>query len=337
MNKQISVSAPGKLMFFGEHSVVYGHPCIVTAVNQRIHTDIELTDNDFFELHAKNVGIYGYKKSMKEIGKGEIPKGARFVEIAVKNILESHPYSGGVKITTHSEFSSLLGFGSSSASTVCIIKGLSELLDMKLDNKQLFDLSYKTVLEIQGNISGFDIAVGIYGGTLYFVKPVHLRGGRTSATFDVDVLLGGVQEGIPLIVAYSGTKADTPTLVRQVAKLKEEKPEFVHTIFNKITELVEEAKIAFIEKDWKKIGELMNINQEYLQSLGVSTEKLDSMTGAAKKAGAYGVKLSGAGGGDCIIALAPDEKKEQVKKAIQNVEGLIIDVQTNAEGARIEL
>lgn len=328
-------------MLFGEHSVVYGHPCIVTAVNQRIHMDIELIDNDFFELYAKDVGISGYEKSMKEIGQGEIPKGARFVEIAVKNILESHPYSGGVKITTNSEFSSLFGFGSSSASTVCITKGLSELLDMKLDNKQLFDLSYKTVLEIQGNISGFDIAAGIYGGTLYFIKPmrlqgeqsiVHLRGDRS-----VFGLLGGVQEGIPLIVAYSGAKADTPTLVRKVAKLKEKKPEFVHIIFNKITELVEEAETALIEKDWKKTGELMNINQEYLQSLGVSTEKLDSMIGAAKKAGAYGAKLSGAGGGDCIIALVPDEKKEQVKKAIQNVWGLILDVQTNTEGAKIEL
>lgn len=310
-------------MLFGEHSVVYGHPCIVTAVNQRIHMDIELTDNDFFELHAKDVGISGYKKSIKEIGQEKIPKGARFVEITVKNILKNHPYSGGVSVTTYSEFSSLFGFGSSSASTVCITNGLSELLDMKLDNKQLFDLSYKTVSEIQGNISGFDIAAGIYGGTLYFI----------TAGAAVEML---AIDPIPLIVAYSGIKADTPTLVRQVAKLKEEKPEFVHTIFNKITELVEEAKTALIEKDWKKIGELMNINQEYLQSIGVSTEKLDNMIGAAKKVGAYGAKLSGAGGGDCIIALAPDEKREQVKKAIQNVGGLILDVQTNAEGAKIE-
>ncbi len=328
---QISVSAPGKLMLFGEHSVVYGHPCIVTAINQRMQAVVELIDDPFLEIDANDVGVTGYKKPIKEIGRGEIPKGARFVEIAVKNILKNCPYTGGVKITTHSEFSSLFGFGSSSASTICVIKGLSELLDMKLDNMELFDLAYKTVSEIQGTISGFDVAAGIYGGTLYFIKPVHPRGGRT-------VLLGGVQEeinSIPLIVVYSGIKADTPTLVRHVAKLKQEKPEFVHTIFNTITKLVEKAKTALLEKDWKTAGELMNTNQEYLQSLGVSTEKLDSMINAACRAGAYGAKLSGAGGGDCIIALAPDENREEVKKAIQTAGGIIMNVNTNAPGVQI--
>lgn len=321
--KQISVSAPGKLVLFGEHSVVYGYPCIVTAVNQRMRAVIELTDNSFFALHAKDVGVTGYRKPMKEVGQGKIPKGARFVEIAVKHILKNQPYSGGIKVTTSSEFSPLFGFGSSSASTVCITKGLSKLLNMKLDNKQLFDVSYQTVSEIQGNISGFDVAAGIYGGTVYFIT-----GGKVVKPLTV--------YPIPLIVAYSGIKADTPTLVRQVMQLKEKKPEFVRNIFHKITELVKEAKQALIQKDWEKLGISMNINQKYLQSLGVSTEKLDAIIEAACKAGAYGAKLSGAGGGDCIIALAPDEKRKKVQQAIKDVGGKIIKVQTHAQGVVIE-
>src|SRR5258708_14625502 len=63
---------------------------------------------------------------LSELGKGDIPKGAQFVEIAVKNISEKYPVSSGLKITTSSEFSSQFGFGSSSAATVCTIKALAE-------------------------------------------------------------------------------------------------------------------------------------------------------------------------------------------------------------------
>src|SRR3989344_8101277 len=176
--KKITVSAPGKLMLFGEHAVVYGRPCIVTAVGQRMKITIQLTNNPVFQLDAPDVDIKNYQKSMDQLGTRDIPKGAKFVEVAVKNFLNQNPSSlrakrsnlySGIKVTTKSEFNSKFGFGSSSASTVCVIKALSELFGKKLTDKQIFDLSYKTVLDIQGKGSGFDVASTIYGGTLYFV------------------------------------------------------------------------------------------------------------------------------------------------------------------------
>jgi len=80
----------------------------------------------------------------------------------------------------------------------------------------------------------------------------------------------------------------------------------------------------------------MNFNQEYLRDLGVSTEKLESMISAAKKAGAWGAKLSGAGGGDCMIALVPSDKRKAVSDAIIATDGQIIDVAVNAESVKIE-
>src|SRR3989344_2348604 len=85
--KHLTVSAPGKLMLLGEHAVVYGRPCIVTAVSQRMKATVELTDESVFRLNAPDVQVTDYKKPMDQLGLGDIPKGAKFVEIAVKNYL----------------------------------------------------------------------------------------------------------------------------------------------------------------------------------------------------------------------------------------------------------
>jgi len=63
-----------------------------------------------------------------------------------------------------------------------------------------------------------------------------------------------------------------------------------------------------------------------LEELGVSSPKLDRLINAARAAGAYGAKLSGAGGGDCMIALVSDDKKKNVEKAIEQARGEIIRV-----------
>jgi len=345
--KKITVSAPGKLMLFGEHAVVYGRPCLVTAVGQRMRAIVELTEDSMFQLDAPDVSVSGYRKPMSELGKGDpstslgtsIPKGAKFVEVAVKNFFSSQFTSkerasvgtgstfevgkAGIKVTTSSEFSSEFGFGSSSAATVCVIKALSELTGKKLSKKNVFDLSYKTVLEIQGQASGFDVAAATFGGTLYFVI-----GGKVIKQLNLPSL--------PLIVGYSGIKADTVTLVNQVKKKANKYPKVIDDIYDSIGYLVNQAKNALVKGDFQTVGELMNLNQGYLESLGVSSDKLESMIHAAREAGAYGAKLSGAGGGDCMIALAPNNKVEAVKKAINNVGGQVVDIKAHIEGVRID-
>lgn len=318
--KSITVSAPGKLMLLGEHAVVYGRPCIVTAVGQRMKATVELTDEPTFELNAPDVNVLNYLRLMENLGEGEIPKGAKFIEIAVKNFIQKYPFSGGLKVETKSEFSAQFGFGSSSASTVCVIKALSEITGANLDQKSIFDLAYKTVLDIQGKGSGFDVAAAIYGGTLYFKK-----GGEVIEPLKISSL--------PLIVGYSGIKADTVTLMNQVLE-KDQK--IVDSIYTEVGKLVEQAKEAVLSKDWSTLGKLMDENQKLLKELGVSIEKLDNMISGAKNAGAYGAKLSGAGGGDCIIALAPEDKVKSVKEGITAAGGEIIDVQANVEGVRKE-
>ena len=322
--KKVLVSAPGKLMLLGEHAVVYNRPCIVTAVGQRMFVTLELLPEPTFELEASDVEVAGYKKPFASLGEGDIPKGARFVEMAVKNFTKKYPLKGGVRITTKSEFSSLFGFGSSSASVVCVVRGLSELAGTKLGNKDIFDIAYRTVLDVQGKGSGFDVAATIYGGTLYFVT-----GGKVIEPIAL--------EELPLFVGYTGVKADTVTLINAVAEKASRDPERIDSIYTQIGKIVDAGRAGFASKTWPLIGKLMNSDQEFLTMLGVSSQKLDVMVQAAIDAGAWGAKLSGAGGGDCMIALVSREKKEAVSEAITKVGGQIINVATNVEGVRIEL
>ena len=320
---KIKVSAPGKLMLLGEHAVVYNHPCLVTAVNQRMYVTVETVNEPIFELHAPDIQITDYKKPIDEIGKGDIPKGAQFVEIAIRNISEKYPLKIGLKVTTKSEFSSQFGFGSSSASTVCTIKAVSEILGLNLSQKDIFDLSYKTVLDIQGKGSGFDVAAGVFGGTLYFVT-----GGKAIEPLKIDSL--------PLIVGYSGVKTDTVTLINKVKESFANRQDRLNEIYSSIEVLVKDAKDTLSKKDWKKLGKLMNKNQDLLVELGVSIDKLNNMIKASLSEGAYGAKLSGAGGGDCMIAIVPKDNEQEVKDGIIQAGGKIVNIKTNAEGVRIE-
>lgn len=321
--KRVSVSAPGKLLLLGEHAVIYNYPCIVTAVSQRVYVSVQKTETDFLEISAPQIDLYDYKKKVKSLGRST-SKNARFVEVAVKNFFQKYNLTAGLKIETESDFSAEFGFGSSSAVTVGTLKALSELFAVKLSQKQLFDLSYKTVLDVQKVGSGFDIAAAIFGGTLSFTA-----GGK-----EIEPL---TDENLPLVVGYTGIKADTPTLVMRVAKLKRQYQKIVDHIFVQIGDLVNDAKKALLVRNYRMVGELMNFNQGLLDSLGVNTENLSKLIFAARSAGAYGAKLSGAGGGDCMIALCPKSKVSAVHRAIRNKGGLPIDVKTSAEGVRIEV
>ena len=143
-------------------------------------------------------------------------------------------------------------------------------------------------------------------------------------------------EEIPLIVGYTGVKADTTTLVEEVSKKAEIYGDIIEQIYNNCETLVLRAKESLEKKDWKSVGELMDFNQGYLEALGVSSPKLSTMIYAARAAGAYGAKLSGAGGGDCMIAIANEKKITRVAEALKDVSEEVPEVATGVAGVRLE-
>jgi mevalonate kinase len=322
-NFNISVSAPGKLMLFGEHAVVYGNPCIVTAVDQRIYVNVEKKVGENININAPELRVDNYSIKISDLGRIDYPKEVKFVLKAVEIFFKKFKVVSGLKIDTKSDFSSLFGFGSSSAVTVCVIKALAEIFDIQVGNKALFDISYKTVLEVQGVGSGFDIAAAVWGGTIYFVG-----GGKVIKPLKISDPI--------LVVGYTGIKADTTTLVQKVAGLYKTDKKNIDEIFTSIKVVVRGARIALENTDYLKLGELMDENQKLLRKLSVSSAKLDNLINSAKQAGAFGAKLSGAGGGDCMIALADKSKTLKISKAIEQSGGTVLDVKFNAEGVKIE-
>jgi mevalonate kinase len=305
-NTVITVSAPGKLLLMGEHAVVYGYPSIVTAVNERLYISIEKTDDGKITIEAPQV------------------KDTRFVDAAIAASARSWNISpAGFRLTSESRFSGVYGFGSSSAVTVATLKAMAVLYEISVDNKALFDVALEVVRSVQGKASGVDVAAAIFGGTLLYGD-----GGNILEQLE-DVR-------IPLIVGYTGVKADTVTLVDQVAQKREQQAVKVDRVFAAIETLTRDAKLKIQEGDWERVGKLMDFNQEYLRDLGVSSEKLETLIHAAKQAGAWGAKLSGAGGGDCMIAIASEEHRAEVVHAIQQASGEVVDIRAGAEGVRVE-
>lgn len=315
----IQVSAPGKLMLFGEHAVVHGKPCIVTSVDQRIEVKANFNGANELVVNAPQLGIKDYKQTVMQLCRQEMPKQMCFIEATVKRFYQKYGLKKGLNITTHSQFSHTFGFGSSSAITIATVKALSLLYQIKMSNKEIFDLGYQAVLDIQGVGSGFDLAAALWGGTLFYRK-------AASVVEQLKI------KSLPLIVCYSGVKADTPTLVRQVAELKRKQPKKVIRIFNQIEEITFKAKKLLEQKKWRELGGLMNQNQKLLEKLEVSTMLLEKLIKAALNAGALGAKLSGAGGGDNIIALYPTNKRKKIEQALRKAGGKIMKVKLNSKG-----
>jgi mevalonate kinase len=319
---KVTASAPGKLMLYGEHAVVYGSPCIVTAVDQRVRVTVEPNGEGEIHVCSPNVGLDEYHKKIGRLGKDDLPKSMAFVEMLVKRVYGKYKLNEGIRISTESDFSTQFGFGSSAAVVVALTKALDSYFNLQMSDRDIFEIAYQAVLDVQGVGSGFDVAASVYGGTIYYVTP--------------GTVIEKIDEGsLPMIVGYTGIKADTSTLIRQVAELKRNE-KWVDSVFGDISDLVNRAKNLFVKQDFEQLGKLMNKNQKLLSTLNVSSFELDALIKSTRDSGAYGAKLSGAGGGDCMIAFTEESKRIKVIGAIKTAGGTWMDVKTGAPGVKLE-
>lgn len=299
----VTVKAPGKLMLLGEHAVVYGYPCIVTTVNK--YLTVTLSESN------ENVDIFLTPDVSDQ----------RFLIHTVETFRTKYSVENRVKISTKSELKSY-GFGSSAATVIATLKALSRFYNKNLGDQEFFSLGLQIVTSIQGKASGFDLAAALYGGTLYF-------NGKTKEVIRLDAT------HIPLLVVYSGTKGNTVSLIAHVEAKRQNYQKGVDAIFGGIEKLVLEAKSAIEGSNWKRLGTMMNYNQNYLEDLGVSTPILNELVRVSLRGNAYGAKLSGAGGGDCVIVLVSPENKKLLEVQLEQAGGEIVPVILGVEGARI--
>ncbi len=271
--------AHGKLILLGEHAVVYGVPAIAVGISagvSAVATPARVSSLSLGELGAS--------------ADDESELGRAFA--ALLSRLSAPPVH--VEVTVGMPVGS--GLGASAAIGVAIAKSVLEsqgqLAFEELESRVLAAAgAWENVFH--GSASGVDAAAAFHGGCLWFEKGEGAR----------PIPLGAE---LSLCVALAGPPASTKLMVESVRKLRSRRPELVHKSLEGIRSLVENARLALAAGDLSALGKLMDLNQMILSGLFVSTEGIETACEAARRAGALGAKLTGAGGGGAVVALVPD-------------------------------
>lgn len=276
-------SAPGSLMLLGEYAVLYGKPALVCAVDKRITVTLTPRADDNIDIHSAMHG--DYTTTLADLS---VEPPFQFVLGALKHYQAK--MRRGCRLEIVSDFSDQLGLGSSSAVTVATLAALVTWLNIRISPLELVRQGRTVVRNIQSLGSGADVAASVYGGIVaYQAQPLFAE--KFSVTH-------------PLTVWYSGFKTQTAQAVKQVQAYFAAYPHLFRTIQNNIGQCATEATQLVRKGDWKRLGEMMNIQQGAMESLGVSTPLLRNMVASLQaEPGLLGAKISGAGLGDCVIGL----------------------------------
>ncbi len=300
----ISCSAPGKIYLFGEHAVVYGETAIGCAVELRTRVRAELSDDIIIQSGIGKTGIDFEKHP--------------YISTAIMKMKEIVPIHG-VHLKVDSKIPVGSGLSSSAAVTIASLGALNELFKCGLSLEEIARLGHGIEIQVQGAASPTDTYVSTFGGV------VTIRDKRKLKTPDCGIVVGD-----------TGVFASTKELVANVRKLRESYPDVVEPLMTVIGRTSKIAEPFFQTGDYSSIGKLMNVNQGLLDALGVNTSELSRLIYSARKAGAFGAKLTGGGGGGCMVALTAPDKCIQVAEAISEAGGKAIITKPTEQGLKLE-
>lgn len=323
---EVVASAPAKVILFGEHFVVYGKPAIVMAVDKRAYVKAKPRKDKKIYLNSLNLKVSGFFEDDKfapETGGLEAKAKLEPIKVVVEKTFQLCEKRSGLEIEIDSKIPVAAGLGSSAAVAAATAKAVSSLLGVEIGEDEVFRIAYEAERLVHETPSGIDPAIATYGGTIIFQKSVGIQRSIVGCE-------------IPLVIGDTGLKRITGEFVAKVRKNKERYPSIINPIIETGGEIVERAVEALKKGELEVLGELMNINHALLSAIGVSHELLDRLVAAARRAGAYGAKLTGAGGGGCMIALTNREMLEKVALAIRDAGGAAFIAEKSNEGVRVE-
>jgi len=304
-------SAPAKVILLGEHFVVHGEPAIVLAIDRRAVVTAKARSDSKIFIDSEDLRISGFfidDKFYHKKGSIKAKEKLEPIYVVAKEIIRKCRLKKGLDIKIKSSIPIAAGLGSSAAVSVASAAALCSLLGCDETDDNIFQIAFNAEKLIHGTPSGIDPAISTYGGILWYRKSEPIK--RLNINVE-----------IPLIIGNTGKQRSTGELVAKVNNLRRRYASIIDKVINAGGEIVKRGLRALKDGDLKTLGELMNINHELLCALGVSCEELDNLVHAARKAGALGAKLTGAGGGGCMIALVSPEKIKDVADAITDAGG----------------
>jgi mevalonate kinase len=295
-------TAPGKIILFGEHAVVYGRPAIAVPVLQvrakaTVTFDPKNAPGKVF-LRAPDIGLESVLSDLPE----DHPLAAVIWKAASAMNL-SHIPACTIQVATNIPIAG--GMGSGAAVSVAILRAFSTSLGHPLSDEQVSQLAYEVEVIHHGTPSGIDNTVITYARPVYFEK------GKK-----IEVLK--VKHPFTLVIGDTGVQSPTANVVGEVRRAWEKASEPLEAFFDAIGAISASAREAIEAGSVEHLGPLMNENHARLQDLNVSSPALDRLVETARSAGALGAKLSGAGRGGNMIALVTPENSEVVARTLTN-------------------
>ncbi|TVR03636.1 MAG: mevalonate kinase [Deltaproteobacteria bacterium] len=293
-------SAPGKVLLLGEHAVVHGEPALAAALELAVEIRHE-PGNATLRLRDSGGGLDTRPGHPDRVGR------------ALEAILQAlPPEAGSGELTVRSSIPPGAGLGSSGALCAALVRVLEAAHDLQLDPMQRLTAALAGERVFHGNASGLDPAASLFGGLIRFVRgtPPSIRPVTIARPLD-------------LVVAQVAPGADTRRMVDDVQRRIDSLPAGGRAILRTIGICVDAAVDCIGGGDLDGLGQAMDMNHGLLTSLGVSTEALDHAVRLARAHGAAGAKLTGAGGGGCIVALARPGRLPDVRSALAPVSSLV--------------
>ncbi|MEM2097333.1 MAG: mevalonate kinase [Methanothrix sp.] len=318
-----AASAPGKVILFGEHAVVSGAPALGTAIDLRARVSVDdLPGKTEIDIHGLGLRLSGFSIDsdgrVVSLGSSEeAAAAARYVFAVVKTL-----GARDVRITVSSEIPVASGLGSSAAIVVATLAALSHHMGIDMDARSIAAEAHRIEKAVQRGLgSPMDTALAAFGGYVQIsdgVRPLDLP-------------------SLDIVVGCTSVPHDTRAEVARVQELKSRYPEIVDPIFKAIGVISRKAVPCIENLELEELGMLMNINHGLLEAIGVGTRELSELVYAARGAGmALGAKLTGAGGGGCIIALPRMGASLRTITAISQARGRAFAVRTGCGGVSVE-
>lgn len=299
-----TASAPGKIILFGEHAVVYGRPAIAVPVAEVKARAVVTAEPHLAQgqvhLQAPDIGL--------DASLDKLPQNHPLAA-AVRGVLEALNLgrSPACTIRVTSTIPVASGLGSGAAVTIALTRAYAAFLGKPLPDEQVSALAFEIEKLHHGTPSGIDNTVITYARPVYFQR---LASGPKIETFEVN-------RPFQIVIGDTGVRSPTKESVGDVRKAWQVEEARYESLFDEIGSIAQAAHQAILEGNPAELGPLMDKNQACLQQIGVSSAELDQLIQAARSAGALGAKLSGGGRGGNMIALVEPEAGPRVMHAIQ--------------------
>ncbi len=292
----VEARAPGKIILAGEHAVVYDRPALavpVPSVQARVQVRRAPAG---FTLRAPDIGLTA---ALDDLPPAHPLR--RAVDLTQAALQAAWP---PLEVRIASSIPVAAGLGSGAAVTVALVRALAAFVGRALPPRQVNALAYEVEKLHHGTPSGIDNTVVTYA------RPIRYRKSRGWQPLPV-------ARAVPLVIADTGRAAPTREMVLGVRQRWQAQPARYEALFDAIADQVAAAQAALAAGDLPALGQALNANHALLQALGVSTPELDALVNAARAAGAYGAKLSGAGGGGNMLAVTDATHQPAVAQALR--------------------